>query len=84
MLQFINYLKRYVFIILICVLCLCKVNAQSNTPPDLNATGDQYYCPLSQINVATSFDIIDPDDTQIEALFIQISTCYVQGQDVLL
>lgn len=65
------------------VLCLCKVNAQTNTPPDLNATGDQHYCPLSQINVATSFNIIDPDDTQIEALYIQISTGYVQGQDVL-
>ncbi len=83
MLQFINYLKRYLFIFLIWVFCLCKVNAQTNTPPDVNATGDQYYCPLTQINVATSFDIIDPDDTQIEALFIQISTGYVIGQDVL-
>ncbi|NND23786.1 MAG: lectin, partial [Acidimicrobiia bacterium] len=66
------------------MLSLCNLIAQTNVPPDLSATGDQFYCPLNQINVATSFDIIDPDDTQIEALFIQISTGYVQGEDQLI
>ncbi|MEJ2113689.1 MAG: lectin-like protein, partial [Flavobacteriaceae bacterium] len=60
------------------------VNSQANIPPDINAVGDQYYCPLSQINIVTSFDIVDPDDTEIEVLHIQISTGYQNGQDQLI
>ncbi len=52
-------------------------------PPNIEAVGNQFYCPLSQINIVTSFDIIDPDDTEIEAFHIQISTGYVNGQDML-
>lgn len=48
------------------------------------ATGDQSYCPGTQINITTSFNIIDPDDTQIDAFFVQISTGYTFGKDVLL
>jgi gliding motility-associated-like protein len=55
-----------------------------NIPPNLVATGDQSYCPGTQINIVTSFTIIDPDDTQIDAFFIQISTGYTSGEDVLL
>ena len=33
--------------------------------------------------MVTFFDIVDPDDTEIDALNIQISTGYVIGQDVL-
>jgi hypothetical protein len=58
--------------------------SQANVPPMLDAIGNQIYCPLSQINVTTSFDIIDPDDTEVEALHIQISTGYVNGQDQLI
>lgn len=54
-----------------------------NQPPNIIATGNQVYCPLSQIPIVTSFNIIDPDDTEIEALHIQISTGYVQGEDQL-
>ena len=54
-----------------------------NTPPNIKVSGDQAYCPLSQINIVTDFDIIDPDDTEIEALYIQISTGYINGQDKL-
>ncbi|MDV7186388.1 T9SS type B sorting domain-containing protein [Lutibacter sp. TH_r2] len=58
--------------------------AQTNIPPTLTATGDQYYCPQTQLNVVTDFNIIDPDDTEIEAVYIQISTGYVNGQDSLI
>jgi len=58
--------------------------SQANVPPNINAVGDQFYCPLNQINVVTAFDILDPDDTQIESLSIQISTGYVLGQDQLI
>ncbi|AJR03846.1 lectin [Siansivirga zeaxanthinifaciens CC-SAMT-1] len=51
--------------------------------PVLTATGDQTYCPKSQINIVTDFNITDPDDTEIEALFVQISKGYVQGEDNL-
>ena len=58
--------------------------SQTNVPPNLGAVGDQLYCPLSQINVVTDFDIVDPDNTGIESLSIQISTGYTIGQDQLL
>ena len=60
-----------------------SVRTQTNAPPTLDATGDQLYCPLSQINIVSSFNITDPDDTEIEALFIQVSQGYVFGQDLL-
>ena len=58
--------------------------SQANVPPNIDAVGDQFYCPLDQINVVTSFDIVDPDDTQIESMSIQISTGYLSGQDQLI
>lgn len=73
--------KNYILIILI--MLSFSMLSQVNVPPNLVALGDQYYCPLSQLNITTSFDIIDPDDTEIDALYIQISTGYVQGQDML-
>ncbi|MCF7561654.1 T9SS type B sorting domain-containing protein [Sabulilitoribacter multivorans] len=55
-----------------------------NIAPTLTATGNQAYCPQSQINIVTDFDIVDPDDTEIQALFIQISAGYSQGEDLLI
>ncbi|MEN3324505.1 T9SS type B sorting domain-containing protein [Mariniflexile soesokkakense] len=55
-----------------------------NIAPILTARGNQYYCPNSQINIVTDFDIVDPDDIGIEALFVQISTGYVSNEDTLL
>ncbi|WP_406683151.1 T9SS type B sorting domain-containing protein [Seonamhaeicola sp. MEBiC1930] len=57
--------------------------SQVNVPPNIIATGDQSYCPLSQVNIVSDFNIIDPDDTEIEALYIQISTGYINGEDTL-
>ncbi len=54
-----------------------------NNPPKIVAIGNQAYCPLSQLNIVTDFDIIDPDDTEIDAFYIQISTGYINGQDIL-
>lgn len=70
----------------LCFLLLCLIQfgwSQTNIPPTVTATGDQIYCPLSQINIVTDMNIVDPDDTGIEALYIQISTGYAQGQDIL-
>lgn len=54
-----------------------------NIPPTIEAIGNQVYCPLTQIPVATAFNIIDPDDTTLSKLFIQISTGYIINQDQL-
>ncbi len=56
---------------------------QTNIPPELVAIGDQIYCPLSQINIVTDFDIIDPDDVELDILKILISEGYLEGEDVL-
>ena len=56
---------------------------QINDPPTVTAVGDQIYCPQSQQRIVTFFDIVDPDDTQIPAFYIQISSGYVIGQDQL-
>ncbi len=58
-------------------------SAQSNSAPEVIASGDQTYCPQFVVPVATSFNIIDPDDTDIEAFHIQISTGYQRGEDIL-
>ena len=79
-----NFIKK----IFLLFLFLCIENgiiwAQSNTPPTIIAIGNQSYCPLSEIKIVTQFDIIDPDDDGIFALFIQISTGYDSGADQLM
>src|SRR5690606_8648312 len=60
-----------------------SVSQIDNIPPTINALGNQYYCPLSQIPIVTSFDIIDTDDTEIESFNIQISSGYSSGTDRL-
>ena len=54
-----------------------------NDAPILIATGDQIYCPGSQMNIVTNMSITDTDDTGIDAIYIQISSGYVNGQDIL-
>lgn len=76
-----NALKKN---LITCFALFALVGWSQNIPPNLIAAGDQSYCPGTQINVATSFNIIDPDDTEIDAFFIQISEGYTLGEDVLM
>ena len=55
----------------------------ANIAPTITATGNQAYCPLSNINIVTNISITDPDDSSTEAIYIQISSGYSLGQDVL-
>lgn len=55
----------------------------ANIAPILTATGNQIYCPLTSIKIVTDVSITDPDDTSTEAVYIQISSGYVNGQDQL-
>ena len=54
-------------------------------PPVVTATGNEYLCPGvgNSQNIATSISITDPDDTTADAVYIQISSGYVNGEDVL-
>jgi len=64
--------------------CFIPIQSWSqNIAPTLTATGNQYYCPQNRMNVVTDFNIVDPDDTGIEAVFVQISTGYTNGEDSL-
>ena len=54
-----------------------------NQPPELTANNRVAYCPLGQVNIAPNFTISDPDDTGIDAFFIQISSGYNTGADQL-
>ncbi len=79
-----NLIKYNVFIYFICLLLYTNISwSQSSDPPVINTSGDQPYCPLTQLNIATDFDIADADNTDIEAVYIQISSGYVLGQDFL-
>lgn len=74
--------RKHLFL-LIFLLHYCVYSQSSNVAPILSATGNQIYCPLSSMKIVTSMSIIDPDDTGIDAIYIQISSGYVNGQDVL-
>lgn len=54
-----------------------------NAAPILLATGNQVYCPQTSLPIVTNMSITDPDDVGIAAMYIQISSGYVLGQDVL-
>ncbi|GAA4818683.1 T9SS type B sorting domain-containing protein [Litoribaculum gwangyangense] len=69
----------YIIFFFLGISCLAQ-----NEAPVLTASGNQTYCPKSQINIVTDFNITDPDDTEIEALYIQISKGYIQGEDNLI
>lgn len=54
-----------------------------NQPPVVAGSGDQIYCPGGSVAVAESITITDPDDTTTTAVYIQISSGYVNGEDLL-
>ena len=60
------------------------IYSQDNIPPEIFSEGNEVYCPLTEQNIVTSFNIIDPDDTTVTALYIQISEGYVQAEDLLI
>ena len=53
-------------------------------PPEVTAQGDQIYCPQTQQNIVTDFNITDSDSDSTSGFYIQISTGYVLGEDQLL
>ena len=73
-------------LVLFCVIALFNsftFFGQSNQPPTVTASGNQIYCPQSEQNIVTAFNITNLDDTTIAAFYIQVSTGYVLGEDLL-
>jgi hypothetical protein len=57
--------------------------AVADEPPVLIATGDQIFCPGYSIPVVETISISDQDDTTTNAVYIQISNGYANGEDLL-
>ncbi|MFV8341696.1 T9SS type B sorting domain-containing protein [Flavobacterium sp. XS2P39] len=51
--------------------------------PKIIATGNQIYCPGTSLKIVNDVVITDADDTGTNAIYIQISSGYVNGQDQL-
>lgn len=59
-------------------------NAVAATAPMLKSTGNQLYCPQTNIKIVEDFSIThDPAETGTEAIYIQISSGYAAGLDKL-
>lgn len=58
-------------------------DSASNDPPVVTATGDQMYCPGSSIPIVESISITDSENNSTSSVFVQISTGYVNGEDLL-
>lgn len=72
---------RYCSIILFFFIGISCGWSQSALPL-IEATGDQLYCPMSQLPIATDFKI-DATNTTITELFIQISSGYMADHEEL-
>ena len=87
-------MKKSIFLFWIILLCLsnhgysARVSTAlfqpiTNVAPTLIATGNQIYCPGTSMKIVTNMTITDPDDTGIDAIYIQISSGYDLGADLL-
>jgi gliding motility-associated-like protein len=78
-----NSLKiQYLVFFILFFLPLQNTLAQ-DSPPVVTATGNQVYCKGTPIPIVTAFNITDIDDSETNAIYIQISSGYVSGQDIL-
>ncbi|MBG7630574.1 MAG: hypothetical protein IZT56_09085, partial [Bacteroidetes bacterium] len=76
------FLKKNIFPTFL-ILLLFSFNSLAQAPPELTATGNQAYCPLSSISIVTDFNITNPDNVEINTVYIQVSEGYNNGQDKL-
>ena len=77
-----NILKTKILHVSIFLSCL-SLFSQSE-PPEVIAQGDQIYCPQTQQNIVTEFNITDPDSGSTSGFYIQISSGYILGEDQLI
>lgn len=61
-----------------------KKNITIIDPPKITATGNQIYCPGTSLSIVETISITaDPAEPTTDAVYIQISSGYVAGQDLL-
>nr|WP_315147450.1 T9SS type B sorting domain-containing protein [uncultured Flavobacterium sp.] len=62
----------------------CSKTAAPIAPPVITATGNQTYCPGTSLKIVQTISITnDPAEPDTDAIYIQVSTGYVNGQDKL-
>ncbi len=62
----------------------CSKTAATIDPPKITATGNQTYCPGTSLKIVETISITnDPSEPSTNAIYIQISSGYVSGQDLL-
>ena len=71
--------KKLIFVVVL-ISTLTDLWSQA---PELSATGDQIYCPQSEISIVETFSITNTSNTAINAIYIQVSSGYNQGSDFL-
>jgi Leucine-rich repeat (LRR) protein len=54
----------------------------NNSAPLITASGNQIYCPGSSLNIVDDISITDTDNV-ITSIYIQISSGYINGEDLL-
>ncbi len=55
----------------------------ADQPPVLTVSGNQVYCPGTSQAIVETVSLTDPDDTTTDAIYIQISSGYINGEDLL-
>ena len=78
------YRGRSQYVFGICVFLFGTLWAQ-NSPPEIEVTHNQKYCPAAPIPIVETVTIsdADPGDSTLEEVFVQISEGYIQGSDIL-
>ncbi|MFC6876323.1 T9SS type B sorting domain-containing protein [Flavobacterium myungsuense] len=76
-------MKNCILFLFLIVVFLISNTIYCNVAPIIKATGNQKYCPKTNLKIVTTITITDPDDTGTDAFYIQISSGYVFGEDIL-
>ena len=76
--------KHSILFFFLLALFFTNYSWAENIAPTITASGNQIYCPLTQMKLVTSFNITDPDDTTVAAFYIQISEGYKSGDKLML
>ena len=63
--------------------CSVTTIPTNNSAPIITASGNQIYCSGTSVKIVTDVTITDSDDAGTDAIYIQISSGYVNGQDIL-
>ncbi|MDN3494073.1 T9SS type B sorting domain-containing protein [Winogradskyella bathintestinalis] len=75
-------LFRLKFTIAVLVFCLLFTKIQSQNIPQIAAVGNQFYCSELPMSIVTNISISNTLGT-LDTVFVQISTGYTLGEDIL-